>query len=261
MMTITSRITFILEQEGLAGWQINELKQLASHFRSVFVLYNVTRGKQAKLNESLKILSLGINRFDLCQIAIEGLDAELACMVITEYLREHSILVSTSHKKNHYAQELFSLHSAFKLPFAYQWHYQANVNHHNKSLVLQAHAALAAPANKELLYQQFEKRESTSSTAIPGGIAIPHVISEHVKVPTFVVQSLSSPIDWHSVHGEISFLVTIILPCQLQREWIIAVTRLTRWLIKDSESHLLLSAEREETIQAILLHIMAHIEP
>lgn len=259
-MIITSRITFVLEQQGLAGWQLNDLKQLAGHFRSVFVLYNITRGKQAKLSESLKVLSLGSCRFDVCQIAIEGLDAELACMVMTEYLRDHSTLVSTSHKKNHYAQELFLQHNAFKLPFDYRWYYQADSHDQDKQQALQSVAKLATPEHHQALLQQLQKREQTSSTAIPGNIALPHVISQHVDVPTFIIQSLNKPIDWHSNHGDIVFLIAIILPEPLEKDWIVAVTRLTRWLIKDSESHLLLNAEREETIQAILLHIMAHAE-
>jgi len=261
MNPITSRITFILEQHGFAGWQLNELKQLAGHFRSVFVFYNITRGKQAKISESLKILSLGSCRFDLCQIAIEGLDAELACMVVTEYLRDNSLLVSTSHKKNHNAKQLFSQHSAFQMPFDYQWHYQSNICHQNKQQALQSVAQQAAPQNPPALLKQLEAREQTSSTAIPGAIALPHVVTEHVSVPTFVIQSLTTPLDWHSNQSDIVFLTAILLPSQLQREWIIAVTRLTRWLIKDSDNHLLLNAEREETIEAILLHVMAKIDP
>ncbi|MGC7907385.1 HPr family phosphocarrier protein [Vibrio anguillarum] len=97
---ITTRITFVLKAGGLVSWQLNELKDLNRHFRSVVVLFNITRDNKAMLNHTLQVLSLGSNPGDVCQIAIEGLDAELACMVMTEYLREHTLLISTSHKQN-----------------------------------------------------------------------------------------------------------------------------------------------------------------
>lgn len=258
---ITSRITFVLEEEGLAGWQLQELRQLADYFHSIFVLYNITRSKQAKLSEPLRILSLGSCRHDVCQLAIEGLDAELACIVFTEYLREHATLISTSHKKNHQAEQLFAEHPAFHLPFAYDWHYHAADALPDKQSALELLATLANPHTAPALLEQLLAREQVSSTAMPGSIALPHVVSEHVERPCLIAVSLKETLDWGSPHGAVRFICAILLPAALQKDWLLAVTRLTRWFIQDSSHHLLLSARREETIRSILLHVMAHVNP
>lgn len=258
---ITTRITFVLEDNRFAAWQLNELKQLAGYFHSLFVLYNITRGKQANLNEPLCVLSLGSCRHDVCQLAIEGLDAELACMVLTEYLKDHSSLLSTSHKQNFHAAQLFTHHSSFKLPFSYQWHYVRKAHYPDKNAALATLARLASSQNQHAIYQQLVDREAISSTAIPGGIAIPHIISECVQQPTFIIQSLDSPLDWDSPQEDVRFIIALLLPKVLKREYIIAATRLTRWLINPKAQHFILDADREETIKGILLHVMAHIDP
>lgn len=258
---ITTRITFVLEDNRFAAWQLNELKQLAGYFHSLFVLYNITRGKQANLNEPLGVLSLGSCRHDVCQIAIEGLDSELACMVLTEYLRDHSSLLSTSHKQNYQAQQLFTHHGSFKLPFSYQWRYVRKAHYPDKNEALATLAQLASSQNEHAIHQQLTDREAISSTAIPGGIAIPHVVSEFVQQPTFIIQSLESPLDWNSSQEDVLFIVALLLPKTLKKEYIIAATRLTRWLINQKTHHFIKDADREETIKGILLHVMAHIDP
>ncbi|QTG89833.1 PTS sugar transporter subunit IIA [Vibrio furnissii] len=258
---ITSRITFVLEHDGLAGWQLQELKQLTDYFHSLFVFYNITRSKQATLNESLRIMSLGSCRHDLCQLAIEGLDAELACIVFTEYLREHATLVSTSHKPNHHAKRLLTEHPAFQLPFVYDWHYQRSQNLPDKRSALTHIAALANPNATSDLLTQLLAREYISSTAMAGGIALPHVVSEHIQRPCFIVFSLDEGLDWQSAHEPVHLVCAVLLPAALHREWLIAVTRLTRWFIADTSAHLLRSARREETIESIVLHVMAHYQP
>ncbi|WP_428776602.1 PTS sugar transporter subunit IIA [Vibrio sp.] len=255
---ITTRITFVLEHDGFAGWQLTELKQLASHFRSIFVFYNITRSKHAKLTKSLSMLSLGSCRDDLCQVAIEGLDAELACMVFTEYFREHATLISASHRPNSRAESLFASHPAFRLPFDYQWYFLTDSSLETKQQALESLVkAVAKPYQQQELLTQILEREAISSTAIPSGIALPHVLSDSVNRPTLVVCKLASELDWEM---PVSLMIGAVLPTKLERPWFLAITRLTRWLISNGNSEVLLSAEREETIKGILLHIMARQE-
>ncbi|QMV13574.1 PTS sugar transporter subunit IIA [Vibrio spartinae] len=255
---ITTRITFLLKEEGLPGWQVSALKQLCRYFRSIFVFYNLSRGSHTRLNQPLNVLSLRNRTGHLCQIAIEGLDAELACMVFTEYLNEHAILLSTSHRQNHAAEQLFAAHPAFSLPFAYRWDYACHTGFADKRSALHYLADRIAPEQTDTLLTQFCQREDISTTALPNRVALPHVMSEAVDTPVLMVMPLAQPLDWQSAAPPVSFVLGLVLPQPLNRDIVMAMTRLTRWLIDDLNAQLLLDAKREETLKGILLHVMAH---
>ncbi|MGL4601918.1 MAG: PTS sugar transporter subunit IIA [Plesiomonas sp.] len=254
---ISTRIIFILEQDGFASWQLSELKKLTEYFNSVFVFYNLTQGKQARLSEILCMLSIGNHRYDMCEIAIEGLDAELACMVLTEYLDAHTTLISNSHKKNHHFLHIFRQHPALFLPFEWQWHYQVNKSVSDKKGALHLLAQLAAPKSTSLLMQQLEQREFISSTAITNQIALPHVLTASVNIPTIIVLNLPNPLDWGSIDNKVNFILGLILPCRLEPEWVFAFTRLTRWIISGQGERMLLNSHCEEAILGILLYVMS----
>ncbi len=118
---IERRITFIIGDEGIPSWKLNLLKTLAGYFRAVVVMQNVTRLCQANAEQPVRIMSLGCMPGDLCQLLIEGSDAELACMVLTDFVAEQFLLVKTSgKKKNRNACSVVSsdkANSAFYLPF------------------------------------------------------------------------------------------------------------------------------------------------
>jgi PTS system nitrogen regulatory IIA component len=255
---ITARITFVLEQDGFAGWQLQQLRQLCGYFRSIFVVYNITRGKEARLNQPLQMMSVGSCRFDVCQVAIEGLDAELACMVLTEYLREHSMLFSTSHKKNLSADRLFDTHSAFHLPFQYTWHTLEPQVFESKMACLSAISDVVAKRHRLQLLEQFVRREDIASTVIASQVASPHMVSDHVQCVTIVTSLVTQPIEWHVAYPPVKLIVAIIIPSQFSRVEIQAITRLTRWLISGKNNDLLLNAKRQETLKGILLHVMGH---
>lgn len=254
---ITSRITFVLEQDGFTGWQLQKFKQLTHYFQSIFVLYNISRDNHAKLSDPLRVLSLGSCRHDLFQLAIEGVDSELASIVLSEYIREHATLVSTTHKKNHNANQLLAQHPIFDLQFDYQWISRESQTAKDKTELLHFLANVVSPASEQPLLHQLTKREQVSSTAIAGGIALPHVVTAHVSQPTFCSLILKSPLSWESQLGDVTLILAIFLPQDLERQWIRSVTRLTRWLISTPEHGTLLHANREETVKSILLHVMA----
>lgn len=256
---ITTRITFVLEQDGFAGWQLQELRQLCGYFNSIFVVYNVTRSCHAKLNEPLRMMTLGSCRDDVCQLAIEGLDSELACMVFTEYFREHTTLFSTSHKKNHFADQLFTTHDSFGVPFEYVWHSIENQHAVSKQECIELICNQIDKTHATVLLPQFLQRENIASTIIAPAIAAPHITSTIVEKVTITSVLLYEPIVWHCAFAPVKLIIGIVLPTNASRNEIVAVTRLTRWLISGKGNELLLNAKREETIKGILLHVMGHI--
>jgi PTS system nitrogen regulatory IIA component len=76
--------------------------------------------------------------------------------------------------------------------------------------------ALPQEVDREFLYQVLLARESLGSTAIGGGIAIPHVrnpITLHVERPLVALCFLENPIDFQSIDGfPVHTLFTIVSP-------------------------------------------------
>ncbi|MDE1249760.1 PTS sugar transporter subunit IIA [Vibrio aestuarianus] len=257
---ITTRINFVLKPNGLVGWQLNELKTLSHHFRSVVVVFNLTRDKKALLTHTLQVLSMGSNPGDLCQIAIEGLDAELACMVITEYLRDHSLLISTSHKQNRHAEHIFNTHSAFKLPFSLKWHYSNSLSCPTKQTALYEISQQLVPHNPIDILQALEQRETVSSTLIGSGIALPHIMHPSITHPILAVHVVDNELNWSATLSPVSMIITLLLPSACDKTVLKPITKLTRWLLDQDHRQLLIDAQREETIKAILLHVMVKEE-
>lgn len=257
---ITTRINFVLKPNGLVGWQLNELKALSHHFRSVMVVFNLTQDKKALLTHTLQVLSMGSNPGDLCQIAIEGLDAELACMVFTEYLRDHTLVISTSHKQNHQAEKIFDTHPAFKLPFTLKWHYSNPLSCSTKQAALYQISQQLVPQNSSDILQALELRERVSSTLIGSSIALPHIMHPSITHPTLAVHIVDNELNWSAKLSPVTMVITLLLPSSCDKTVLKPVTKLTRWLLEENHRQLLLEAKREETIKAILLHVMVKEE-
>lgn len=257
---MVSRISFILEGNGFTAWQLHQIKQLTSYFRSIFVLYNITRDQQATLSDTLHVLSIGSCRHDVCQIAIEGLDAELACLVLTEYLRQHATLLANPYNKSPSAEALLTTHPAFSLPFDLKWHCLLKADFINQKDCLHYIAQQANSADESALIRQLLAREAIAATTLPPSIALPHVISEHVSTPCLCVLTLAQAINWGSTQAETQFIIGLILPKRnpIKKEEIMAATRLTRWLIESHHQQLLFQQPNEAHLKGLLLHIMAH---
>jgi nitrogen PTS system EIIA component len=76
--------------------------------------------------------------------------------------------------------------------------------------------ALPREVDREFLFQVLLARESLGSTAIGGGIAIPHVrnpITLHIECPLIALCFLEKPIDFQSIDGlPVHTLFTIVSP-------------------------------------------------
>ncbi len=259
-MNIERRITFIIGREGFAAWKLNRLKVLASFFRSVIMLQNITRGGTANTEHILKVMSLGSQKDDLCQLWIEGCDAELACMVLTDFIADQFDIVNTSHKRlEDHCHSMIENHRTFHLPFLFDYHFEmAHVETGIEKYALLA--KLSSRLNKKMAQAVFEallKREEISSTGIGNSIAIPHIMMADIKAPSMAVLRLDKAINWHSNLGEVCLIIAMLIPAPPAMEVVKAFTKLTRALLEENNCHLLISSKEPEAIKAILFHIMA----
>src|SRR3954462_10115346 len=77
-------------------------------------------------------------------------------------------------------------------------------------------------------------REGTSSTGLPGGIAIPHCRTEHVDVPTLAFARLSPATDFGAKDGPADLAFLIAAPAGGDATHLKLLTQLARALVKRS---------------------------
>lgn len=259
---ILTRITFLLPADGVPGWKLTELKQLSRLFRSVVVWNNISRGKQANLENGLTLLSFKNDSNDLCQLVIEGLDAELACMVLSAYVSEHFDILATADTRKRPSPTRLSHFPSLTLPFDLQWHFRTDTaTDLNKKSILSDSAALASAASSIDLLAALENREAKSSTHLGASLALPHVMHEAVSEPTIVIHRLSSGVNWMDSLPPLPLVITLFMPLPSTREQIVAFTRFSRWLIEEANRALLIENDDEVTVCAIIRHVMNSYQP
>ena len=136
-------------------------------FRSVVILRNLTCWDSANIEHPLRILSLAGKQDDLCQLHIEGSDAELACMVLMDFIAEHFMLVNTAHRSNKHANlSLLRGLSTFRLPFEIDYHF-ARDSSNDKTAILEQVANLTAQVNSaEMTQTDFPKFSRLKGKAV-----------------------------------------------------------------------------------------------
>lgn len=259
-MNIERRITFTIGAEGFAAWKLIRLKNLSSYFRSVIILQNITTTEASNTEHTLKVVSLGCKENDLCQLWIEGSDAELACMVLTDFIAEQFEIVNTFHKcKAHHSKSIIENHPTFHLPFSLNYYFEAiQVNDGiEKNITLLKISTIFNKVMAQSLFKAMLKREKISSTGIGNGIAIPHIMIEGIAKPAVVVFRLDKPIDWDSNRGKINLIIAMLIPAPPSLNVVKAFTQITRALLEPVNCNLLTSTTEPEAIKAILFHIMA----
>ena len=106
----------------------------------------------------------------------------------------------------------------------------------DKHDVIRALAGVVAEAgrtsNPDGLAQDALARESTSSTGLPGGIAIPHCRTEHVDVPTLAFARLSPATDFGAKDGPADLAFLIAAPAGGDATHLQLLTQLARALVK-----------------------------
>jgi PTS system nitrogen regulatory IIA component len=252
---IERRITFVLPEDGISGWKINRLKTLSTMFRSVVILRNITCWEHANVEQPLRILSLAGKQDDLCQLQIEGSDAELACMVLMDFVADHFILVNTSHRSTRHANpSLQNGLTTFQLPFDFDYHFSFAEQGEKASIIKQV-ARLTTQDRQAEIEQCLLSREQHSPTAIGKQIALPHILTNEVKTATLTVIKCRDPVDWHSPKlGPITLVIAPILPASLDRSLLLSFTHLTKSLVSEEFCQLLTSSRAPEALKAILIH-------
>ncbi|MDG3085636.1 PTS sugar transporter subunit IIA [Vibrio hannami] len=259
-MKIERRITFIVGGEGFASWKLNRLKALSGFFRSVVILRNITLGRSVNAEQTLKVISLGSKQNDLCQLWIEGSDAELACMILTDFIADEFTIINTSHSPDaKFDSTIIDTHPAFSLEFDINYRYEkiAQGTELTKSALLFKLTGVVDEKSVDNVYQALLNREAISSTCIGNSIALPHVMLKDIEKPELYVIRLASPTDWQSPRGDVSFLIALLLPAPPEMPVIKAFTQLSRALLEQEFCQILTSTHKESVLKAILLHTMA----
>ncbi len=259
-MSIERRVTFIIGNEGFATWKLNRLKILASYFRSAIILQNITTEKTANTEHTLQVMSLGCKENDLCQLWIEGSDAELSCMVLTDFITEQFEIVNTFYRrKAHQNKSIIESHATFYLPFLINYYFDT-VQIHNGIEKYVLISKISRALNKKMaqaIFKALLKREEVSSTGIGNSIAIPHAMIEGITEPAMVVLRLDKSINWSSNLGKINLIIAMLIPASATFDVVKSFTKITRALLKPINCNLLTSTIEPEAIKAILFHIMA----
>lgn len=257
---IASRVTFYLASQGIPGWQLNELKNLAGLFRSVIVLVNVAQCKRANIEHSLKLMSIKNCAGDMCQLIIEGLDAELACMVFSEYFSENHYLIATTHSQKRMSEEVLNNLPIKSLTVPLLWSFIETIATCKQELL--AHAALeACPARADQLLEALLNREAISSTLIGEKVALPHVMHASVDELSVIIQFTDYSIEWAEGKANPELVVTLLVPANKDRDTLQACTRFTRWLLIPENQQLLIDNRDEFILKAMVSHVMACYSP
>ena len=95
-------------------------------------------------------------------------------------------------------------------------------------------------------------REATSATGMPGGIAIPHCRTEHVKEPTLVFARLAPARDFGAKDGAADLAFLIAAPAGGDATHLKILTKLARALVKkEFTSALRTAATAEEVVRVV----------
>ncbi|CAH0536183.1 PTS sugar transporter subunit IIA [Vibrio marisflavi] len=257
---IASRVTFYLASQGIPGWQLNEIKHLASLFRSVVVLVNITQCKRANIEHSLKILSIKNCAGDMCQLVIEGLDAELACMVFSEYFSEKHYLIATTHSQKRMTEEDIQELPVKSLKVPASWFFIEEASSCIEEVLAQA-AILASTTHYDEILNALLSREKVSSTQISDRFALPHVMTPHVDEIVVITHFIDCSVQWTENKAKPELALTLLIPANKDTETLQACVRLTRWLLDSGHQQLIIDNREDFLIKEITTHIMACYQP
>ena len=245
-------LTFCCHQ-GLTITQAKQLCRLAGLFKSQILFINISRRQRAEASSQLALLTLATQPGDLCQLLIEGLDAELAHMAFTCWCGELGQPLVRPR-----TAALAELRLANALP---DYHFALRQLAHSpaplsKSEALE-HLIDLLPAelvtHRATLTAAVERREQVSATIIRPGLAMPHVLSEGISQPALTLLSCKEPIEWGSQIGPVQTIILLAVPVGSGRETLRPLTRLAQAMIDDVVSHALLLAGSTPARQAIVI--------
>ena len=115
--------------------------------------------------------------------------------------------------------------------------------------------------SKDQLVEDAFARESTSSTGLPGGIAIPHCRTAGVETPTLAFARLDPPVDFGAKDGPADLAFLIAAPAGGDADHLTILTKLARALVKPAFTDALRSASSVEEVVDIVSHELGEPAP
>ncbi len=112
--------------------------------------------------------------------------------------------------------------------------------------------AAGRASDRDQLVEDALAREATSSTGLPGGIAIPHCRTTGVEVPTLAFARVRPPVDFGAKDGPAELLFLISAPAGGDTTHLTLLTKLARALVKPSFTDSLRAAETREEVVALV---------
>ncbi|MCF6377208.1 fructose-specific PTS transporter subunit EIIC [Nocardioides KLBMP 9356] len=135
----------------------------------------------------------------------------------------------------------------------------------DKHDVIRALAAVVDDAgratDRDQLVADAFARESTSSTGLPGGIAIPHCRTTGVDTPTLAFARLEPPVDFGAKDGPADLAFLIAAPAGGDADHLTILTKLARALVKPAFTDALRSAGSDEEVVDLVTHELGEPAP
>ncbi|RQM74864.1 PTS sugar transporter subunit IIA [Aeromonas jandaei] len=249
---LSREITFYCHQ-GMSIARTKQLSRLAGMFKSCIRCANLTRRQTVIASNQLSLLTLATQPGDLCQLQIEGNDAELAHMAFTCWCGElGQPLVRPA------SAALAELRLANALP---DYHFALRQLAHSPAQLTKSealeHLIDLLPAelvgDRAALEEAISRREQIAATIICPGLAMPHVLCEGISQPALSLLSSPAPIEWGSQLGPVQTIILLAVPTGCGRDTLLPLTRLARALMDEVISGALLQASSAPARQAIVI--------
>ncbi|PSV39767.1 PTS fructose transporter subunit IIA [Photobacterium sp. GB-210] len=254
------RLTFYCGHSGLPLYQLDKLKKLASYFTADVQVFNLQLLRSESVTKPLRVSTLASKPYQLCQLVITGVDAELALLVLTDIIHEYAcplLLPSSDSKGNAILKQRMTMLD-FPLSFITPKQIQAD-NNKAQLLATMTRSLVDEKVIKVDDYQEvlaaIEKRESISATVMGNSIAMPHVMIEPITQPAMVI-SCCQQMNWHSARGDVSKVLMMVLPKPLSRSVLMAFSRFSKRLLQDRYADALRQASDSNVIQALIIEAM-----
>ncbi|PSV42872.1 PTS sugar transporter subunit IIA [Photobacterium sp. GB-36] len=253
------RLTFYCGHSGLPLYQLDKLKKLASYFTADVQVFNLQLLRSESVTKPLRVSTLASKPYQLCQLVITGVDAELALLVLTDIIHEYAcplLLPSSDSKGNAILKQRMTM---LDFPLSFITPKQIQADNKAQLLATMTRSLVDEKVIKVDDYQEvlaaIEKRESISATVMDNSIAMPHVMIEPITQPAMVI-SCCQQMNWHSARGDVSKVLMMVLPKPLSRSVLMAFSRFSKRLLQDRYADALRQASDSNVIQALIIEAM-----
>ncbi|WP_421197280.1 PTS sugar transporter subunit IIA [Aeromonas enteropelogenes] len=252
---LTREITFYCHH-GMSITQAKQLSRLAGMFKSCIRGANLTRRQTVTVSNQLSLLTLAIQPGDLCQLQIEGNDAELAHMAFTCWcgeLGQPLVRPATATLAALAEQRLADALPDYCFTLAQLGHCQTGLDKPQALSQLINLLPAQLVTDSAGLADELTAREQIAATIIRPGLAMPHVLSSRVTRPALALLASKAPIEWGSRIGPVQTLILLAIPTGSPRETLLPLTRLARAMLDDVIASALLKASSAPARQAIVV--------